>query len=517
MKLRFPWRLIRRISQLLFLAVFLFLFRNTDYSGSDEIPYAVNLFFRWDPLVAASVMLAARQFITILFPALIIVVLTLVFGRVFCGWICPLGTLLDIAGKFIKRHENVNIRLPYIKYVLLVIILVSSFFHLQLIGFFDPFSLLVRGMVFTIDPVFKFLSDSIFNLIYLHAPDWITSVSEPGYDFFKSFILPYKQSYFRLALISFVILLIIFLLEKIDRRFWCKNICPLGALLALFARYSTFRRKPVRICSKCTECETMCRMNAFDEKGFMVTEECNLCMDCLNDCPQKIVRFSFIRPRNRSPINFSRRAFIQSGLFGAAFPALSSVSIFNKVPQPNTLRPPGALPEKEFLSMCVRCGECMKVCIQNALQPQFMENGYEGMFAPSLLPRVGYCEFNCTLCGQVCPTGAIRKLSLREKHRFVIGKAIIDKNRCLPYAQNTPCIVCEEHCPTYDKAIKITYTIKNNSQGKPVELRLPYVVNNLCIGCGICEKKCPVQGHSAIRVISDRYIPDENMTGAGYG
>jgi ferredoxin len=143
----------------------------------------------------------------------------------------------------------------------------------------------------------------------------------------------------------------------------------------------------------------------------------------------------------------------------------------------------------------------MKVCIQNALQPAFMESGYEGMFTPRLIPRIGYCEFNCRLCGQVCPTGAIKKLTLEEKRNFVIGKAYFNKNRCLPFAENTPCIVCEEHCPTYDKAIKFKEATIINVKGNAITLKQPYIINNLCIGCGICEKMCPIDGESAIRVI----------------
>jgi len=129
-----------------------------------------------------------------------------------------------------------------------------------------------------------------------------------------------------------------------------------------------------------------------------------------------------------------------------------------------------------------------------------MESGYEGMFSPRLIPRIGYCEFNCNLCGQVCPTGAIRNLDLAEKQKFVIGRAYFNKNRCLPFAENTPCIVCEEHCPTFDKAIKFEEVLKTDGKGNSVKLKQPYVINELCIGCGICEKVCPLDGESAIRV-----------------
>ncbi len=133
------------------------------------------------------------------------------------------------------------------------------------------------------------------------------------------------------------------------------------------------------------------------------------------------------------------------------------------------------------------------------------------MFTPRLIPRLGYCEFSCTLCGQVCPTGAIRKLSIPEKEAFVIGTAIFDKGRCLPFADQSPCIVCEEHCPTHDKAIKFKEVTVTNREGNTVHLMQPYVIPELCIGCGICENKCPLPGHSAIRVFTTSISSDENI------
>ncbi|NIQ96233.1 MAG: 4Fe-4S dicluster domain-containing protein, partial [Desulfuromonadales bacterium] len=155
------------------------------------------------------------------------------------------------------------------------------------------------------------------------------------------------------------------------------------------------------------------------------------------------------------------------------------------------VRPPGAVEEEEFLRRCIRCGECMKVCIGSALHPAFLEAGASGLWTPLLVARLGYCEYNCTLCGQVCPTGALRELKLEEKKKEVIGLAVIDKNRCLPFARGEECLVCEEHCPTGEKAIVFEHrdVLVN---GKIRNLKFPKVVKKLCIGCGICETKCPV-------------------------
>jgi ferredoxin len=166
------------------------------------------------------------------------------------------------------------------------------------------------------------------------------------------------------------------------------------------------------------------------------------------------------------------------------------------------LRPPGVREEAEFLEKCVRCGECMKVCLRSALYPAAFQAGVEGLYTPVLLPRLGYCEYHCTLCGQVCPTGAIPDLPKGEKEREVIGKAIFDKNHCLPFAKKTNCIVCEEHCPIPQKAIRSRNVETVNLNGKRIVLMEPYVVEEICNGCGICEFVCPLEGKSGIEVFA---------------
>jgi len=144
----------------------------------------------------------------------------------------------------------------------------------------------------------------------------------------------------------------------------------------------------------------------------------------------------------------------------------------------------------------------MKVCPTNGLQPTFLEAGLEGIWSPMLVPKIGYCEYGCTLCGQVCPTGAIRRLDLETKQRVKIGLAFLDTGRCLPYSFATPCIVCEEHCPTPTKAIWLEEVTVHRRDGTPVQVKQPHVDLDLCIGCGICETKCPVADVAAIRVTS---------------
>jgi MauM/NapG family ferredoxin protein len=203
-------------------------------------------------------------------------------------------------------------------------------------------------------------------------------------------------------------------------------------------------------------------------------------------------------------MDFSKRAFVSAGVAGLGGVVLSRLSpqsqgqTFNPV----LIRPPGACAEREFLQLCVQCGLCMKICPTNALHPTTFEAGLEGIWTPVLIPMLGYCDYECTLCGEVCPTGAIAKLPLLEKKKVRIGLATFDTTRCLPYAYNRDCIVCEEHCPTPQKAIYFVQKEITRRDGTLLVVKQPMVDTDLCIGCGICEKECVFKDRAAIRVTS---------------
>lgn len=496
----------RKIGQSLFFLFFLVLFIKTDYAGVDELTWAVNLLFRIDPFLALAAMLAAKAVIALMLPALITLGLTLLFGRFFCGWVCPMGALIDVSRRLFGR-KNDNIQEPgkrHIKYYLLFFLLAAALFGLPLAGYLDPFSLLVRGFTFAVQPGLDHAATTLFTWTYQQAPPWVNALTEPVYALLKRFVLPFSDKVYALSVFSLLLLLAVLGFSWVERRFFCRKVCPLGALLALVARFSLVRLTGgTTECGQCRQCRSVCPMAAIDETRAIATAECTLCLDCLTHCPRSRIHFGLFPSGNgRQTPDLSRRAMVASLAAGALAPLALPSRPHARHADPMLIRPPGALAEKEFLGLCVRCGECMKVCIGNALHASWLEAGLEGLFTPRLIGRIGYCEYNCTLCGQVCPTGALLKMSKTEKQAVVIGRAHFDKNRCLPYASGIPCIVCEEHCPTPDKAIKFREVEVENSKGEQVRVRQPYVIDNLCIGCGICENKCPISGAAAVLVTS---------------
>jgi polyferredoxin len=498
-------RFLRIACQTGCLCLFFFLFIKTDYSGSDTIEYAVNILFRIDPLLAICAMLGVRTVIALMLPALFTLAFTLLFGRAFCGWICPMGSLLDLLHPLLSPGSMRRSTLfPRLATILLIFLFVSAAMKSPLAGYLDPFSLLVRGMVQAIYPAINFVTVSFFTFTYDQAPEAVNLVTEPVYSLLKSGFLPFEQKFYNLAFLSLFMLGGLFLLELIQRRFFCRNICPLGALLGWFARFGLLKLKGGSDeCGKCHHCSKVCRMGAVAENRAISATTCSLCMECLEQCPRQIISFSPAFPGLRKEeVSLSRRQFIGTLSAGLLLPPVLGVRTTEARPNPELIRPPGARVEREFLQRCVRCAECIQVCIGNVLQPSLLQAGLEGIFTPRLVARVGYCEFNCTLCGQVCPTGAIRELSLQEKHTTKIGHAWFDRNTCLPYAKGIPCIVCEEHCPTPDKAIKFRSAVVLDDRGAEVTVKQPYIVDELCIGCGICETKCPLPGRAAIYITS---------------
>jgi polyferredoxin/ferredoxin len=496
----------RRLSQAFFLLLFLFLFIETAAKGADTLGYPVKLFLDFDPLLFLATLLSTHTLVKAFWLSLIVLAATAVLGRMFCGWICPLGTLNHMVGLLRKRTSRPRTPDWYrVKYVLLIFLLVSSLFTMQLAGLFDPLSLLIRSLSLGVYPAVNHGFYATFDALYQIDSSSIASIVDGVYGFLHRTVLAFQQPYFYQSAFITLLFLGILALNLVERRFWCRFLCPLGALLGLASRFALLKRSVQEDCTGCRLCEPFCQGGArpSEAEGWRPTE-CLYCWNCEATCPERDVRFHLSWKRSPNGVDLGRRRVL-----GAAAGGVAALMIFRPVPafkprtpNPKLIRPPGALKEPDFLAACVKCGECMKVCITNGLQPTLLEAGLEGIWSPVLVPRLGYCEYRCTLCGQVCPTGAIQRLSQEGKAKVRIGLAMIDQSRCLPWAHSVPCIVCEEVCPTPKKAVWFEVGRVKARDGRTVSLKRPRVDLDLCIGCGICETKCPVLGTPAIAVTS---------------
>jgi ferredoxin len=333
----------------------------------------------------------------------------------------------------------------------------------------------------------------------------LTAVSEPVYEFLRLHFLALRQPQYFGNLLVGALFAAVVALNLLRARFWCRYLCPLGALLGVVGQRPVVRlRRSAEGCNDCRLCLADCQGGANPSDAEWRPAECFYCFNCQTECPTEAIGFEWARPRKSAPLDLGRRRVMALGAAGAGGALLFQTHPLGEQRSfnPELVRPPGSLAEADFLSRCIRCGECMKVCPTNAIQPTAWEAGLEGLWSPVLRMTMGYCEYECTLCSQVCPTGAIRPLGIAEKKAVKIGLAYIDRNRCLPYAYARTCIVCEEHCPTPKKAIWFEEVAVAMPGGERATVKQPHVDPVLCIGCGICTNKCVIKGHPAVLVSS---------------
>jgi len=443
----------RRISQIFFFSLFVwFCIVATVGSKFWQLRgWPIDWFFQLDPLVAIGTILTTHTLYWPLLWALATVVLTLIFGRFFCGWVCPFGSLHHFVAFLGRRSKKLLQKVQLnryrkaqrVKYYVLITLLALAAFPsaaatLQ-VGILDPIAVITRSFNLVLLPVL----DSSANLITIPRRFY-----EGGW------------------LISAIFLTAI-LLNLVVPRFYCRFICPLGALFGVIDRFAIWRiGKKQSECINCKLCEQDCE-GGCEPAGKIRISECVLCFNCLDSCNHDVIGYQS-KPSAAGEVidpDISRRGFVLSlvsGLLG-----VGAIRLGNKLGSNwyyKVIRPPGSLAEEEFLKRCIKCGQCMRVCPTNVIQPAGFEGGLENLWTPVLNNRIGSsgCQLNCVACGQVCPTSAIRPIKLAEKlgvNEFSeagpikIGTAFVDRSRCLPWAMDKPCIVCEENCPLSPKAI----------------------------------------------------------------
>jgi len=440
--------------------------------------------------------------------ALIIILLTLVFGRVWCGWLCPLGTLLEwitpMRPPSQKKHERQpsSKELPNgwrtVKYIVLLIIVIAAFFGNQTLLFLDPITLIYRTFSSAIWPAIAAGEFHLEGFLYQYSMLW--NVLDVWHNTVITPLFHGNRPVFSNAWVIALIFGVIVGLNWFAERFWCRYLCPLGGLLGAFSKFSFVRRDVGDKCTECGLCNPVCPTGTIDpNRGYRSDPaECTVCYDCIVACKREDVAFRLQlpawKPAEKQDYDLSRRQALLAFGITAAGVALAGVETISRREPSVWIRPPGAR-LTDFDALCQRCGACVRVCPTQGLQPMLFEGGWQNFMTPQLVPRLGYCSFPCNACGQVCPSGAIPRLNVEDKQSQIIGLARVDKDRCLPWAYDTPCIVCEEACPLPEKAILLEDVQENGGV-----LQRPYVVKERCIGCGICEYQCPMGGESAIRV-----------------
>lgn len=498
---------LRRFSQVLFLFLFLF---------------SATWFLRADPLTALLNALSTRSLYQGLLWSLLVVLPTIFLGRAFCGWACPLGTLNHWVSNWKSEAKRGPARIASNRYrnwhktkdYLLAASLALAIFGSAFSGLLDPLSLLLRGVALSLSPALDYAGNALLAALYASPLGWVRSTGDVlNFILHRTLMHPAPAAYQQGTLLGLILLLVLALNLRVTR-FWCRALCPLGALLGWLSRWSILGlEKHPSHCDDCQRCLLHCQGGDDPIPGARWRKtECHLCLNCIGDCPESGLRFAWF-PETAHTVespDLSRRKLLTATAAGAALvPLLRAVPATAK-PLDRLVRPPGALDEKHFLERCIRCGNCMKVCPNQALHPAFAQAGLEGLWTPVLVARIGYCEPSCVECGRACPTGAIWEFTEQQKgwgsgastQPIRIGTAFYDHGRCLPWAMATECIVCEEWCPTSPKAIYLLPAQVTDSEGRTKSVRQPYVDPNRCVGCGACEYACPVRDRPAIYVTS---------------
>lgn len=441
-------------------------------------------FLAIDPLVPISTAIAGRTWVWSLWWSGLLLLVCVAVPRGFCGYLCPLGTVIDLfdwsIGQRITRFRVQNDGWwVHLKYYILLGTLISALCGVLISGIVAAIPVLTRGLLFTLAP----LQMGAFR-------GWHQ-------------VPPMNAGHF----LSIVLFLAVLGLGLLRPRFWCRYVCPSGAVFSIGNLFRVSERKVESTCINCNKCIEICPFDAIKADFTTRTADCTLCQTCGGVCPTHAIKFVErwngveLKVLNDPPTHetpLSRRAALAATAGGVAtFAGIHSLwgaNLASKTLEQLPVRPPGSVPEADFLNLCIRCGECYKVCPNNVLQPLGFELGFEGLWTPAVKASWSGCEPSCNNCGQACPTGAIRALALDEKRVVRMGLAIVKQN-CLPLAGREACQLCVDECNAagYHAIDFIRVGTEMEPDGTPIEdtgFLAPLVNRDACVGCGLCQTRC---------------------------
>ncbi|KAA6338120.1 4Fe-4S dicluster domain-containing protein [termite gut metagenome] len=425
-------------------------------------------------------------------------VFTLLLGRIYCSVICPMGIFQDVVAWFSKHIGKKKRKYSYspakktLRRIILGVIVLTLLLGFPLVlGLLDPYSIYGRMTV------------NVFRPGYMAVNNLLATV----FSHFNNYTF-YQADIFIRSIFSFLLGIVMFLLVGYlawkHGRTWCNTICPVGTLLGFVSKYSLFK---VRIdtdkCNHCGLCATKCKAACINSKANTIDySRCVNCYNCLSTCKKDALSYSLPikKPKaatEQSIDNYSKRQFLLMGLLTAsAIPkavAQKGAKLLGnqkayKIKHP--ILPPGAVSVKHFQRHCTSCHLCISKCPAKILKPAFMEYGLGGIMQPTVNFEKGFCNYDCTVCGSVCPNGAIHPLTVEEKHLTQTGHVVFIKENCVVFTDETSCGACSEHCPTQ------AVTMIPYQDG----LTIPQVNTDICVGCGGCEFICPVRPYRAIHI-----------------
>jgi polyferredoxin len=429
---------------------------------------------------------------------LFIIALTLLSGRTYCSFFCPLGIGQDlfsrIGGRIKKKFRRYGLKKPFtiLRYSLLALtLIITMIWGIYMITLLDPYSIFGRFMTYFAKPVVILINNFVAGIL-------------GKFDIYTLSNVPVKGFSLVVYAIPALFFLLIGGLSLTKGRLYCNMICPVGTFLGLLSKISFLRIKfNESACTRCGRCAIGCKSSCIDFLNHDVdVSRCVDCFNCIHLCQDKALSYGVVKLKKKEhETDESKRKIIAGSvllLLGLSQTAKSQNKVAPKPKKESTVKenrtypvcPPGGVGILDFNKDCTACSLCINACPNSVLQPAFKQYGLAGMLQPVMDYHKSFCTYNCTICTEICPTNALHPLMLEAKKLTQIGKAIFIKDNCIVKTEKTACGACSESCPT-----KACHMIPYEGN-----LVIPEVTADICIGCGHCEYACPASPYKAIFV-----------------